>query len=825
MISALPSWLHRLRNGSGVVAAAVSLTLVQAPHVDAAASSDEAAIHQQRAQHLAFEPNRGQTDDQVRFIARGSDYTVFLTATEAVFAPRGRARGVDTAAVRMRLLDANPSPTPVTSDELARKVNYVPASGATSELTDIPTYARVRYADVYPNVDLVYRGNAGQLEYDFVVAPEGDPSTISLVFEGASSLEIDDAGALVLHTDAGDIRHVPPVVYQERDDGRERVDGRWILTGPQTVGVRIASYDRARPLVIDPLILYSSYLGGNSDDWGMDIALDTAGNVYVAGGTTSTNFPGTSPRATTSTAAFVTKLNAAGQIVYSTYILDTDDRGATGIAVDGVGNAYVTGGTSLWHPTASFDVFVAKLDAFGRVTRPGGYLYTFGGDMHDYGNRIAVNAAGNAYVVGVTSSADFPTTAGAYRRTPAGYADGFVAKINATGNGLAYSTLIGGRGDDSANDIAIDIGGNVYITGSTESGNFPVTAAGYQRDHRGCYTWDYCSKTAFVTKLNPTGTALAYSTFLGGSGFHEESVAEGIAIDSQGNAYVTGSTNASNFPTTPGVIQPQQGETLCFYMVCTDAFVTKLNPTGSALVYSTYVFGNAQDDAYGIAVDSAGNAYIAGSTVSGYFPILNAFQPYSASFRDGFVVKLNSNATRFLYSSYLGSRGTVYDPPASAVSAIAIDAQGKAYVTGGTGATDFPVTPGAAQPHAGTCSDTIYGCGDGFVTKIDASGPGAAQTTWVKMASPTARIGSSISAQWSGLADPTPYDWIGIWPLGHSDQPWEIWGGWYTTGTASGTIVLGLPADMAPGWYEVRLWSDNDIGAPVARSAPFQATH
>jgi hypothetical protein len=260
-------------------------------------------------------------------------------------------------------------------------------------------------------------------------------------------------------------------------------------------------------------------------------------------------------------------------------------------------------------------------------------------------------------------------------------------------------------------------------------------------------------------------------------------------------------------------------------MICTDAFVTKLNADGSGLVYSTYLYGNAQDDATGIAVDSAGNAYVTGSTVSNVFPVVNAFQPKSHSYADGFVVKLNSTATRLLYSSYLGGKGTSGESEASGASAIAVDALGRAYVTGGTGATDFPVTARAPQSDAGACYDTIYGCSDGFVTVIDASGPGAPQATWVSMTSSTARVGSSITAQWYGLSMPSGYDTIALYPLGHSDAPYEIWGGWYTTGTSSGTIQLPLPETLDPGWYELRQWSpDEDMWVPVARSSPFRIT-
>ena len=825
-MNAAPLWLHRLRQSARFVAAAVCFTLIGLPHVDASDRDVGASIQHRTEQRVVFEPNRGQTAHEVRFIGRARDYTVFLTGTEAVFAPRLSKRvGVqEVEAVRMRLLHANAAPVVIASDELAGKVNYVSGTAADAQMTGIPTYASVRYSAVYPNVDLVYRDNAGQLEYDFVVHPDGDPNAISIGFEGASSAEIDDSGALKLRTSTGEMRQVLPAIYQERDGSRERVEGRWVRTGAQTFSVRVADYDRTRALVIDPLIMYSSYLGGSSDDWGMDIALDAAGNIYVAGGTTSTNFPGATPRTSTATAGFVTKFTASGQILYSTYLLDTDDRGATGIAVDPVGNAYVTGGTSNWRATAANDVFVAKLDAFGRVARPGGYFITFGSNVIDYGNRIAVDAAGNAYVAGVTKGSGFPTTTGAFRRTWSGGADGFVSKVNAAGTAFIYSTLLGGRDDDSPNDIAIDINGNAFVTGSTESSDFPVTAAGYQRTHRACYNADYCAKTGFVTKVNPWGTALAYSTYLGGFGIDQETVAEGIAVDNAGSAFVTGSTRASDFPTTAGVIQPTAGEPLCYYTLCTDAFVTKFNAAGSALVYSTYLYGNAQDDATGIAVDSAGNAYVTGSTASVYFPIVNAFQPKSHSFRDAFVVKLNNTATRLLYSSYLGGRSTTGESGPSIGSAIAVDPFGRAFITGETGATDFPVTAGAAQPRAGACFDTVYGCSDAFVTKIDASGAGATQATWVKMASAAARVGTSITAQWSGLAAPTAGDWIGIYPLGHSDQPYEIWGGWYTTGASAGTIQMPLPATLAPGWYELRLWSDNDFWGPLARSSPFKVT-
>ena len=820
-------WLHGLLHGPSLTAAVVCLGLLGTSTSDATApTAPRVATHENyRAHALAFEPNRGQSDEQVRFIARGRDYTVFLTATEAVLAPSGRpdADGQRPPVVRMSILGANPSSTAAPSSELPGKVNYVPGTGPEARVTNIPTYGKVRYDAVYPGIDLVYYDNGGHLEYDFVVGPGADPKVIKLAFEGTRAIDIDDDGALVLQTASGEIRQAAPVVYQERDNSRERIAGHWVRTGSE-VGVRIGAYDRERPLVIDPLLTYSSYLGGRGDDWGMDIALDAAGNTYVAGGTASPNFPGAAPRATTSDAAFVTKLNAAGQLLYSTYLLETDDRGATGIAVDTMGNAYVTGRTSNWRATASNDVFVAKLDAFGRVMRPSGYFVTFGGNRIDWGNRIAVDGAGNVYVTGVTEGGSFPTTPGAFRRVPAGEKDAFVTKLNAAGTSFVYSTLLGGGGDDSANDIARDALGNVYVTGSTDSINFPVTAAAYQRTHRGCNTAGYvtCAKTAFVTKLNPWGTGLVYSTYLGGSGIDQESYAEGIAIDGSGNAFVTGSTTADNFPTTPGVIQPKAGYPLCYYEVCTDAFVTKLNAAGSALVYSTYLFGETQDYANAIAVDSAGNAYVAGSTASRYFPAVNAWQPEPGSYQDAFVVKLNANASRLLYSSYLGGAGTRDTfAGASGAIAIAVDTSGRAHVTGVTYATDFPTSIGAVQRAAGGCT-SFYGCGDAFVTRIAASGGGAAQATTVSMTSARAVRGAYISATWSGVPAPSAWDRVVIYALGEGEEPYEVWRGWYTSGAAAGTVQLWVPGTLATGWYEMRLWSGNSFDGPLARSSPFQ---
>jgi hypothetical protein len=425
------------------------------------------------------------------------------------------------------------------------------------------------------------------------------------------------------------------------------------------------------------------------------------------------------------------------------------------------------------------------------------------------------------------TSGNFPTTAGAVQPAPGGEKDAFVAKVNPAGTGLVYATLLGGSGSDSATGIVVDDAGSAYVTGNTQSIDFPVTANAYQREHRGCYTssgFTMCASTTFVAKLGPDGAALGYSTYLGGSGIDQASAAAGIAIDATGHAYVTGSTTASNFPTTTGVVQPEGGEWLCFYEVCTDVFVAKLNASGSALVYSTYLFGEAQDDAAAIAVDQAGNAYVVGSSVSRYFPLVDAFQPQAPASRNGFVAKLNVDATQLLYASYLGAAAEPGSSNGSSgISGVAIDPLGNAWVAGETSATDFLVTAGAMQANWGGCSDTIYGCTDGFVVKIAAAGSGVTTPVTVRMASERPAAGTTIEVAWSGITAPTAYDRITLNQLGRSDEQFEVYGGWHTTGVAAGTLSLALPAGLKPGWYEIRLWSgDWSVFTPLARSAPFK---
>jgi hypothetical protein len=669
---------------------------------------------------LQFEANRGQTHKDVRFLSRGAGYSLYLTAGEAVLVLSKPGADAKRVALRMSLVGTARNPVVTGLDELPGKANYFIGKDRSKWRTNVPTYAKVQYQNVYPGIDLVYYGNQRQLEYDFVVAPGADPKKIVLGFKGADKLKIDAGGDLVLRMAGSDIRQHKPVVYQDIDGVRHEIAGNYVRKGANRVGFKLAAYDATRPLVIDPVVLsYSTYLGGSGDDSGRSIAVDADGNAYVTG-TTSAGFPTTAgafqPTGSGTSDVFVSKLNPAGSaLVYSTYLGGSGSDGASGISVDAAGNAYVAGGTSsIDFPTTagafqatlagSGNAFVAKLDPTGSALVYSTYL---GGGRFDNGAGIAVDGVGNAYVTGATQSTNFPTTAGAFQTTfsdPSNTVDpdAFVTKLNPTGSALVYSTYLGGGRFDNGAGIAVDGAGNAYVTGATQSGNFPTTAGAFQTAFK---SGSNVNSDVFVTKLDSTGSSLVYSTYLGGGS--DESGA-GIAVDSSGSAYVTGRTNSSDFPTTPGVFQ-QPATSNGLY----DAFVSKVDPAGSSLVYSARLGGSSSDTGSGIAVDAGGNAYVTGTTLSDDFPTTpGAFKAiHSAS--DGwdvFVSQVDPTGSALAYSTYLGGSGVPDRFGQSGMDSgfgIAVDAAGSAYVTGNTNATNFPTTPSAFQPAIGGLRDVF----------------------------------------------------------------------------------------------------------------------
>ncbi len=679
---------------------------------------------------LAFETNRGQTDSQVQFLARGAGYQVFLTRSEAVLAFSAPAAtesrppaGVPTTRpkappvsdmkqtfVRMALEGANPDPHGVGLEQLPGKVNYLRGNDPGEWQTNVPMYAKVRYEAVYPGIDLVYYGHSRQLEYDFVVAPGADPDTITLSFDSAGSVDLDAAGDLLLTTAAGPVRFQKPIVYQERDGSRQSVAGGYVRKGTNRIGFRVADYDTTRPLIIDPVLSYATYLGGSDGDSGADIAVDRTGAAYVLGTTSSLDFPTQSPLQATADAdgdAFVAKLSPDGTaLVYATYLGGSDAEFGVSIAVDRTGAAYVAGQTlSLDFPTRSplqpalagvDDWFVAKLTPDGTALVYATYLGGSGDEGTDVA--IAVDGSGSAYVGSATNSTDFPLKS-PLQAALAGESDAYIVKLTADGSALVYGTFLGGSGIDTVNAVAVDANGAAVVAGFTNSPDFPTKSAFQSMLNDGAPPDPSRGEPfgdAFVAKLTPDGSTLVYATYLGGSS-HES--ATSIAVDGAGAAYITGDTGSEDFPTvSPLQPVPTRAADVGGQQ---DLFVAKLTVDGSALAYSTYFSGTF---ATGIAVDAAGAAYVTGFIAAGFnFIVVHPVQPHRSETGEGFLAKFAAGGSALVYSFGLDS-GPFGGP------AVAVDTAGAAYVTGTTMFLNFPTT-NAVQPTPG-------GGGDGFVLKL-----------------------------------------------------------------------------------------------------------
>ncbi len=708
---------------------------------------------------LSFEANRGQMDESVNFLARGAGYTLFLKPTEAVFVlahksdrqvqPESRkaeltdesagviarALGASSASsseppavLRMKLVGSNERAAAEGSDELPGKVNYFNGNDSSRWLTGIQTFGRVSYGEVYPGIDVVYYGNQRQLEYDFRVAPGRDAEAVKLEFEGADKVEVNAAGDLLLTLGESTIRQPKPLLYQEVAGVRRVVDGGYEVGPDNRVGFQVGEYDAQQTLVIDPVLAYSTYLGGSGTDDGNDITIDAAGNAYICGQTDSTNFPTANAIQATfggkiddlvARDGFVTKLNAAGTaFVYSTYIGGNKDDKCNKIAVDASGNAYVAGETSsLNFPTANAiqatfggglsDAFIAKINAAGSAFVYSTYL---GGEIFDAAHALTIDSTGSVYATGRTTSSNFPTVnpiQATYSGGPG--ADAFVTKINAAGTALVYSTYLGGNagtegGFTAGFSIKVDSTGNAYVTGQTRATNFP-TANAIQATFGGGFP----DGDAFVTKFNAAGSALVYSTYLGGS---DNDIGFEITVDSLGSAHVAGVTHSANFPTGNAFQATRKG--------ASDAFVTKLNAAGTAFVYSTYLGGTADDSGNAIALDSSGNTYVAGGTSSTDFPLMNPIQNTMSGVFDVFVTKLNSGGTALTYSTYLGGSG------GDTALAIAVNNTGVAYLTGRTASTNFPTLTPLQSANAGGQ--------DAFVFKLDDPPPPATSTIQIQQA-------------------------------------------------------------------------------------------
>jgi len=707
---------------------------------------------------LYFEKNEGQIDASVKYLSRGPGYTFYFTPKEVVMVLQKKLRekaSSQSAALKIQFVGAAQPLLIKGLEEQECKSNYFKGNDPMNWRTNISNYAKVRYEGVYPGIDVVFYGNQQQFEYDFCLAPGADPQLPRLHIEGAKELAIDAQDNLhITMKDGEEVQMLKPFVYQMVEGKKLFIESQFTLLAQNDIGFILGSYDQSKEVVIDPVLVYSTYLGGTNIENGSDVAIDSTGHAYVVGTTGSTDFPVTAGAFQTTlkggaggTDAFVTKFDVTGNsLIYSTYLGGSVLDSGAGIAIDSSGNAYVTGMTSssdfpitanafqsiYGGITAASNAFMTKLNNTGSSLL---YSTFLGGGSADEGNAIAVDSSGNAYIVGsATSNMTFPISPNAFQSTnnTNGSFTGFVTKINPSAVGtasLVYSTFLGGNVSDSANGVAVDSQGHAYVVGTTSSANFPFTPGAFQTH----FNAQGSGTNAFVTKLNLTGSNLIYSTFLGGSNSDN---GDGIALLGD-NAYVTGHTYSADFPVTPGAFQETlNGAGSNPLSGFADAFVTQFNVAGSELVYSTFLGGSQEERGFGIAVDTSGNAYIVGETSSTNFPVTtDAIQATLNGTKNAFVSKFDPTGNALLFSTYLGGNGT------DSAQGVAVDNSGNAYVAGTTSSSNFPTTAGAFQT-------SLKGTSDAFVTKI-----ATATSTFLELqVSPNpAAIGESVTLTAFGL--------------------------------------------------------------------------
>lgn len=742
---------------------------------------------------VSFEDNRGQARAAVDFIARGAGYTTYLASGNATFAlhdPESSNISMSLHGGRRRSAAIGRSPLPGT-------VNHLVGNDPRAWVAGAATFGEVLYRDVYPGIDLLYHGRQDALEYDFIVSPGTNPSRILLEFTGADRIHIEGNGDLVLQSGKAELRHRKPVIYQEINGVRRLVPGGYVRRGARGVGFALGAYDRRQPLVIDPVLLYSSYLGGGSHDTALAVAVDAAGSVILTGQTDG--LPANSAFGSAGNSnVFVTKLTPDGSsIAFTTILGGANHEWTRGLALGPDGSIYLHGSTDspdfpvsagafdISYGGAGGDAFVVRLSAQGDALIYASYL---GGSAGEAGIDIAVDAGGRAYVAGRTSSTDFPvagqTPLQSALSTPAPGApdyDSYVAAIDPIGSSLIFSTYLGGDGADGSEALALDAAGHVFVTGFTGSSNFPTTAGSLDVSYDG-------ANDAFVAKLAVDGSSLVYSTLIGAAATE---AAIGIALDNDGHAFVSGWTDSSGFPTTPGAFQPTKPAG-----TGRDAFVVKLNPAGTGLVYGTFLGGSADDLGMGIAVDGSGRAHVAGETYSSDFPLEQPIQPGHGGMADVFVARLDAAGSALTFSTYLGgesSESISGDMTCCLFRNVALDSVGNIYVVGATASVLFPTTPGA---HDRSLDTTLPGRTDAFVVKIgDVPLP---QAPVALAGGPYAvTLGAAVALDGRASIDPGGQALSYHWTLGDGTSA--------TGATVSHTYV-------AAGVYTVELTVENTLG-------------
>lgn len=702
-----------VQQGQGIPSRLPTSVASQSPRVDA----DFGKIP------LQFIPNQGQMSGRVAYYVQGRDKNIYFSAEGLTFVLTERkgeksnkqSRQVEGSAyessrrwvVKLDFVDSNPDVKPVGLEESGSVISYF--KGKPEEWkVGLHACSKIIYRELWPGIDLLYSGTFNRMKYEFIVHPGADPSLIKLAYRGAEQVALTAEGRLEVKTPEGGFSDDNPAAYQEASGKRKAIPVAYVLTpasGTESLthiyGFEVGKYDRSRTLVLDPAVLvYCGYIGGLSWDEGWGIAVDGSGNAYVTGftGSAESTFPVTvGPDVTndsTYSNVFVAKVNSSGTaLVYCGYIGGSAGGYGSGIAVDGSGNAYVVGRAGANMPVVigpdltfhgTGDAFVAKVNSSGTALVYCGYI---GGSKNDVGEGIAVDGSGNAYVTGATQSteATFPVAVGPDLTHNGGGYDAFVARVNSAGTALDYCGYIGGSGHESGVGIAVDGSGNAFITGFTNSAEstFPGTVGPDLTYNGGEYD-------AFVAKVNSSGTALDYCGYIGGSGLDD---GEGIAVDSSGNAYVTGTTQSteSSFPVTVGPDLLHNGSD--------DAFVVKVNGSGTAVVYCGYIGGSDQDIGRAIAVDNSGNAYVTGITSSAEttFPVTIGPDLTHNGGLDIFVTRVNASGTTLDYCGYIGGSSDEYG------RAIAVDGLGNAYVTGSTLSAEstFPVAIGPDLTHNG----------------------------------------------------------------------------------------------------------------------------
>jgi hypothetical protein len=679
-----------------------------------------AAAAAPRALPFHFERNAGQAPGEVEFLARGAGHTLFLARDAAVLAlsqPNSRGDAPPSETLRMRLVGAR-TVTPAGGDELPGRVHYFLGDDPEQWRRNVPTFGKVTYAQVYPGIDLVYHGTptagAGAFEYDFIVASGSDPAAIAVEMEGASRLRLEESGDAVICTAAGELRQRRPVAYQWISGRQVSVDCRFLLSrgepGPE--GARsilrfaVGAYDRTKPLVIDPVIVYSTLLGGTGQDTAFRAAVDASGALYVSGWTASIDFPLAAPFQGANAGlldAFVAKLDPTGRTLeYATYVggsandfggpMDFGSDGSLYLALDTRSSDF-----PIW-ANAADPTYAGNSDAAVVRLSPSGadllYSTFFGGSGFEGVYGMEVGANGEATVTGETESADLLTTSGAFQTSFGGEGDIFAFRVNAPGTAVVWSTYVGGSGYEFVRRLAVDAAGSICITGTTYSPNLPTTAGALRE------TWDGVGD-AYVVKLSDDGSQLLLCTYLGGSSFD---YGQDIALDANGSIYVSGSTESLDLPGTATAFQRGHGGGT------EDAFVAKLNPGGDSLAWASYLGGSQNESLFALALDRTGNVYGTGRTSSpDFFTTFDAFQAaYGGGASDAILIRLSADGSVLRYSTFLGGPGEEAGTP------VLVDAAGRVYVTGSSSLPGFPTTAGAFQT-------AHLGGSDAFALTLDAT--------------------------------------------------------------------------------------------------------